>query len=244
MYPPLEIESTLTAVELDRTRLQEFNRTLIKLLGHELGTPLTAILGYLRLWQEQGAIACREELDVVVEQARTLQVHLDDLLLLDQLEVGLGDLKPVPVHINEVVPRIARKFTRQFFEKNLKLHLDLDCRWLVYADEELFARALEHLISNALKFSRPGGSITISAQVQKGLCTISVADEGIGIPSERQTEIFEPFHQLDSSHSRRYPGLGIGLKLVRAIIEKHGGQVAVQSSSGKGSTFSISMPLL
>ena len=128
-------------------------------------------------------------------------------------------------------------------EKGLTLVVQVECNQPVYADIELLTRALEHLVANAAKFSRKRGTVDLRATCREGYCHIAVTDHGIGIPYEKQKQIFEPFFQMDSSRARRYPGLGVGLGFVRAIIERHGGSVFVESELGVGSTFTVTIPL-
>ena len=107
----------------------------------------------------------------------------------------------------------------------------------------MLSRALAHLVINACKFSRKPGTIELVAHEMEHVCCIAVRDYGIGIPSDKQTRIFDAFYQADLTHTRRYNGLGIGLKLARAIIEKHGGSIQVSSQVGQGSTFTVTVPL-
>lgn len=225
------------------TRLREINREMAMLLAHELGTPLTHVLAYLRLLQERAPGYERVEVDLAVEQAMTLKHRLDDILLLNQLEAGLWDLEYGTVSIQEVLACVLHDQRWRMEEKGLTLctHIVCDCR--IRADKELLSRALAHLLTNACKFSRTPGPIELTAHEQENVCCISVRDHGIGIPPDKQTRIFEPFYQVDLGHTRRYNGMGIGLKLTRAIIEKHGGTIQVHSQVGRGSTFTVSLPL-
>lgn len=227
----------------ENTRLREVNQKLLMLLGHELGSPLTFILAYLRLWQERVAEVDREELNLVVQQALTLKGRLDDLLLLDQLETGLWRVVSEPVSIQVLFAQVEQNRRAELDEKYLTLVPELDEVAYVQGDRDMLVRALDHLVANACKFSPPGRVIRVRAERAGTMCRLMVQDHGIGIPPEQQTQIFEAFFQGDLSRTRRYNGLGIGLKLVRAIAEKLGGFVQVQSVTGEGSTFTLSVPL-
>jgi len=114
---------------------------------------------------------------------------------------------------------------------------------LIQADSQKIAWVLGHLVENAIKFTPSGGSVILSIKCEgKNLVIISVTDTGIGIPSNRLDDIFEPFHQLDGSTTRKYGGTGLGLSLVRQIVEAHGSMLEVQSTEGRGSSFKF--PLL
>jgi signal transduction histidine kinase len=220
------------------------HHNLLMLLGHELGSPLTFILAYLRLWQERGSPLNRDELDLVVEQALMLKSRLDDLLLLDQLETGLWRLTIEPVTVKEIVDAVVGRRAAQLQERNLSVVQDIECTEPILADKEMLVRAIDHLFTNACKFSSSGSSILVRAEQCDGVCRIRITDQGIGIPQEQYAQIFEPFFQADLTRARRYSGMGLGLRVVRAIVEKHGGRIQVQSRVGEGSTFTLVMPQL
>jgi signal transduction histidine kinase len=224
------------------TAALESNSSLWRLLGHELGSPLTYIVASLRLWQERGQGVDHDELQLVLDQALTLKARLEDLLLLDQLVTGTW--RPIfeRVRPSELVRRVIEKQRAAFHERRLHVRLDDLSDDPIVADREMLERAVEHLLTNACKFSRPGETVQVRVDRAAKVCRISVTDRGIGIPVEEQAQIFQPFYQVDLSRARRYGGMGIGLKLVRAIIEQHGGTVQVLSTKGEGSTFSLHLP--
>lgn len=244
-YLASEVDLIVEASEMahEVAHLRELNHMLVMLLAHELGTPLTHVLGYLRLLQERAPFIERNDLDVAVEQALTLKGRLEDLLLLDQLEADSGELCFVPVSIQEVIVRVLQAQHKQVEDKGLQISTHIECNRPVYGDRDLLYRALEQVVSNACKFSRSYGKVNIRAQCVGDMCGVIVSDEGIGIPEEKQAQIFEPFYQVDLTRTRRYSGLGIGLKLVRAIMEKHAGTIQVHSEMGHGSTFELMIPL-
>ena len=107
----------------------------------------------------------------------------------------------------------------------------------VQADEEKIGWVLMQLVDNGIKFNKPGGTIEITAAIQGEAVAVRVSDTGIGVPPERLEEVFEPFHQLDSSTTRRYPGTGLGLAMVKHILDTHGCPMQVQSEVGQGFRF-------
>jgi signal transduction histidine kinase len=112
----------------------------------------------------------------------------------------------------------------------------------VIADKEKIGWVLNQLLDNAIKFTPTGGSVVLEAYQDDGKINLSIQDNGIGIPPERITEIFEPFHQLDSSVTRRYSGTGLGLAMVRRILDAHGSQIKVSSTVDTGTRFDFSLP--
>jgi signal transduction histidine kinase len=114
----------------------------------------------------------------------------------------------------------------------------------VRVDEDKIGWVLFQLLDNAIKFTPEGGHVEVRATLENGIVTTSVIDTGIGIPADRIPEIFEPFHQLDGSTTRHYAGTGLGMAMVRRIIEAHGSQIKVQSIVDRGSHFAFSLPVI
>lgn len=241
-----ETTGVVEAAELvqEIAHLRELNHMLVMLLSHELGTPLTHVLAYLLLLQERAPTSEQSELDLVVDQALTLKSRLADLLLLNQLEVGSWELNIAPVSIQELIVRLVQAQRGRIDEHGLTLNTHIECNKCVCADREMLYRAIEHIVVNACKFSRPYGTIQLHVESVDNQCRVTVTDEGIGIPVEKQAQIFEPFYQVDLTRTRRYNGLGIGLRLVHAIIERHHGEIHVSSQMGRGSTFALTIPLV
>jgi two-component system phosphate regulon sensor histidine kinase PhoR len=153
-------------------------------------------------------------------------------------------LKLTPVNLNKVAGEIINFSRSKAVDKNVNLHyIEQPGLPLVQADEEKISWVILQLIDNAIKFTPSGGDVTLAIQAESDtLIMVSVADNGIGIPANRQGEVFEAFHQLDSSSTRRYGGTGLGLALVREIVSAHGSEIKVQSEPGKGARFRF--PLL
>jgi two-component system phosphate regulon sensor histidine kinase PhoR len=152
------------------------------------------------------------------------------------------DLKPV--NLNTVAGEIINYSRPKARDRNVSLNFDIRSDIpFVQADEEKIFLVILQLIDNAIKFTPAGGQVNLSIEKESDtLVMVTVADTGIGIPSNRLEEVFEPFHQLDASSTRRYGGTGLGLALVKEIVSAHGSIVNVKSEEGKGSTFSF--PLL
>jgi len=153
-------------------------------------------------------------------------------------------LRLSPVNLNKVAGEIYNISLSKAEDRNVTLHFreqpDIPS---VQADEEKISWVILQLVDNAIKFTPSNGEVTISIQAESDtLIMVSVSDNGIGIPANRQNEIFEAFHQLDSSSTRHYGGTGLGLALVREIISAHGSVIEVQSEEGKGARFRF--PLL
>ncbi len=231
-------------------RLTEFNQlkaNFVANVSHELRTPLTHIKGYNVLMADGtlGPLTAtqREALGVTGSAISRLEALINDLISYAAAARGelTLNLRPVsiPMVVLQVLQRAQPKADRQQVTLSYELTPELPP---VTADEEKLHWILLQLVDNAIKFTAGGGRITLTATADAQLVTLAVADTGIGIPPDRLEDIFEPFRQLDGSSTRRYGGTGLGLALVRRILEAHGAQVLVASTEGAGSTFSFQLP--
>lgn len=232
-------------------RLSELNQmkaNFVSNISHELRTPLTHIKGYLELLvtESLGAIAeeQRHALSVSQRAAARLEGLIEDLIMFSLASRGELSMKLEEVDIRRLISLASKSALNKADERGVKLQTAIpNILPPVQADAEKLGWVVNQLLDNAIKFTPSGGSVTISL-VEEGsnLVQLSVVDTGIGIPVSRMKEIFEPFHQLDGSSTRRYGGTGLGLSLVRQIIEAHGSLLDVKSVEGKGSSFKF--PLL
>lgn len=262
----IQLRSALTAAnrnleERVRDRTHELNEALERLselsqmkanfvanISHELRTPLTHIKGYVELLitESLGKITEEQRHALQVSQRSTsrLESMIEDLIMFSLATRGEMSMHLETVNIRRLVNMTAKFALLKGEERGVQVGAVLDDNIpAVQADSEKISWALNQLMDNAIKFTPSGGRVVVSVREEgKNLVMISVSDTGIGIPSHRLREIFEPFHQLDGSSTRHYGGTGLGLSLVRKIVEAHGSLLDVQSVEGKGSIFKF--PLL
>lgn len=222
--------------------LNKLKTNLMANISHELRTPMTHIKGYLELLND-GSLGDlnreqAEALQVMTRASSRLERLIEDLITFSDATKGdlNFDLEPtlIPVIINSVV---ARHFSTAE-KKRIRLETSFPSNLpLVLSNEKNLTWVLYQLVDNAIKFTPELGVVKVDASNNDGMVTISVTDTGIGIASDRLEEIFEPFHQLDSSATRRYGGTGLGLALVSRIIQVHNTSIQVASEVGKGSCF-------
>jgi two-component system sensor histidine kinase ChiS len=230
------------------SELGQLKANFISNISHELRTPLTHIKGYIELLVSEslGPIAeeQRHALQVSQQSTNRLETLIEDLIM-----VSLASREELNINLENVdVGRLANLAVKSSVDKALARGVNLhtvieDDLPSTQADSQKIAWVLNQLIDNGIKFTPSGGSVVVSVKREgENLVLTSITDTGIGIPLNRVNDIFEPFHQLDGSTTRRYGGTGLGLSLVRDIIEAHGSMLDVQSTEGRGSTFKF--PLL
>ena len=230
------------------SELNQMKANFVANISHELRTPLTHVKGYLELLStgSLGPLSDDQKNALQVSQraAGRLESLIDNLILFSLADRGEMTLRLTPVNLNAVAEKIINYSQTKATDRNVSLHFEKRSDILyVQADEEKISWVILQLIDNAIKFTPSGGQATLAIEKESDtLVMVRVADTGIGIPADRLQEVFEPFHQLDASSTRRYSGTGLGLALVKEIISAHGSMVDVKSEEGKGSTFSF--PLL
>ena len=230
------------------SELSQMKANFVANISHELRTPLTHVKGYLELLTTEslGPLSAEQKNALKISQraAGRLESLIDNLILFSLAARGEMTLRLAPVNLNKVADEIISYSRTKAADRNVALTFnsrpDIPS---VQADEEKISWAILQLIDNAIKFTPSGGQVTLSIEPESDtLIIVSVADTGIGIPASRMSEIFEPFHQLDASSTRKYGGTGLGLALVRDIVSAHGSAIEVESEEGKGTRFHF--PLL
>lgn len=232
-------------------RLSELNQmkaNFVSNISHELRTPLTHVKGYIELLISESLGKINEEqrhaLSVSQRATSKLEDMIEDLIMFSLASRGELSMKLDSVDIRRLVSLAVKSATNKAQDRGVTLQAQfVDSVPFVQADPEKIGWVVNQLLDNAIKFTPSGGSVTVSLTEEgANLVNVAVIDTGIGIPQHRMQEIFEPFHQLDGSSTRHYGGTGLGLALVRQIIEAHGSLLDVKSIEGKGTTFKF--PLL
>jgi signal transduction histidine kinase len=230
------------------SELSQMKANFVANISHELRTPLTHVKGYLELLStgSLGPLSEEQRKALQVSQRATgrLESLIDNLILFSLAARGEMTLRLTPVNLNKVAGEIINYSLPKAHDRNVTLDFEYQPGIpFVQADEQKISWVILQLIDNAIKFTPTGGRVTLSIENETDkLVRIKVDDTGIGIPANRLEEVFEPFHQLDASSTRRYSGTGLGLSLVKEIVSAHGSMVDVKSEEGKGSAFSF--PLL
>jgi len=230
------------------SELSELKANFISNISHELRTPLTHIKGYLELLVSEslGSISQEQKhaLEVSQNSSTRLESLIEDLIMVSITSRGELTLKQEAIDIRHVAHLVVKAVKDKADKREVTIHAVLDKHLpSVQADNQKLVWVLGQLLDNGIKFTPAGGRVVLRVEHESDkLITISVTDTGIGIPPEHINEIFESFHQLDGAATRRHGGTGLGLLLVRQIVEAHGSMLEVKSVEGRGTT--IRFPLL
>jgi signal transduction histidine kinase len=228
--------------EPEARNLDDLHYTFIQHVSHELRTPLTIIQGYAELLGDAslGALAPEQQkaicviVDRVVE-LRTLVERIDILLAVEAHETA-----PLPLALDEIVAEVVKgkRAAATQAKLTLEMHLQPDLPPISGTPRHL-QQAIDCLLENALKFTPGGGRVGVQVYTEPGWVCLAITDTGIGMTEQELERIFTRFYQSDRSITRRYGGIGLGLTLVRAVIEEHSGRIEVESQLGQGSRFII-----
>ncbi|WP_312700254.1 HAMP domain-containing sensor histidine kinase [Sedimentibacter sp.] len=224
------------------------NDELLINCSHELKTPLNIIYGAAQMIEITAKDYNNGNLSNYVNSIKNncfrLTKYINHILDLTAIEAGEYKMNIERINLVEVAEYVVQKISSKIKEMGLNILFDTNVEEkYVSIDSELFGKAMLNIISNAVKFSRPGGTIFVELTDYKTDIEIKIKDDGIGIDTKYLEKIFNRFGQVDKSLSRSSEGSGIGLKLAKAIIELHGGEVSVESKLNEGSTFSVRVPL-
>lgn len=226
--------------------LNQLKNNFISNISHELRTPLTHIKGYLDLMISNDLGPLSEDqnqvLEIMGKATNRLERLIEDLIMFTFAEHEQVLISPGEFDLVALTQEIISNFQTTFTQNQFKLDVIPEMKSaFVMADQKKIAWVITQLIDNAIKFSKKGAIIEISILWTQEIINLKVKDNGIGIQEERIHEIFEPFHQLDSSSTRKAGGVGLGLALAKKIIESHGATLNVDSNFDVGSSFDFSL---
>ncbi|HUP20017.1 MAG TPA: ATP-binding protein [Gemmatimonadota bacterium] len=227
--------------ELDRA--EEVRRDFVSNVSHEIRTPLAAIAGYAEALSEPGVgpEEARGHAEVIARQVERLTALVDDLLRLSRLEAAGFEPLVEDVDAGALAASVGAEWRSRFEAAGIGLEVRVEPGLDVRGEPGLLRQALENLLDNALKYCPPGSTIRLEAGREGGDVTLTVSDDGPGIPREAQPRIFERFYRVEKGRARPGGGTGLGLAIVKQIVEAHGGSVAVESAPGRGTAFRITL---
>jgi signal transduction histidine kinase len=235
---------TLREVTADR-RLERLRDTFVAAVSHELRTPLTSISGFLELLADEehelGA-AGRRYVNVIRRGNNRLRRIVEDLLLVAEIEAERLELRQEPTDLAELAAATVEDALPVAAENGIELSLDVKGSLPLEADTVRLRQVLDNLVSNALKFTPRGGSVTLSASNGDGPLRVEVTDTGIGVPPEELGQLFSRFYRASTARREAIPGTGLGLVIARAIVEGHGGTISLQPRERTGTRVIVTLP--
>ncbi|MFM8594796.1 MAG: sensor histidine kinase, partial [Chloroflexota bacterium] len=239
-------ESDLAAARDRAEHADRAKTAFLSVVSHEFRTPLTSIVGYAELLNDVHAVALsedqQEDINEILAASDRLTRLIDDLLDVGRIEAGRLNLELGVHDVGLIVSRVLHALRPQAEAKGLTLTAGPSNGIQLLVDLERMTQVLTNLVMNAIKFTSIG-EVMVTTERDNDMVAITVSDTGVGIPEEKLASIFREFEQADPSPTRRHGGLGLGLPISRGITELHGGTLTVVSTPGKGSAFTVRVPV-
>jgi signal transduction histidine kinase len=229
----------------ERRKSDEVRNHFLAIVSHELRTPLTSIVSFVELIRAEADGLTPEGLsflDIIERNADRMHQLIGDLLMLDRLEAGALPLELEAVSVAELAAEVVRATAPAAAKQGVTLEVQAAPGPPVQGDARRLTQVLDNLIANAVKFSHRNGLVRVTASYRGRTWRIDVADAGIGIPPDEVDQLFSRFVRGSNAKTAGLPGSGLGLSIVKFLVEMHGGHVQVRSTLGRGSTFSVFLP--
>jgi len=231
-----------------RRKVEDLSRLkdeFLSIASHELRTPVTSIKGYTQLAKtlirENDLATSEEYLDIALDQIDRMSRLILELLDVSRIETGRLQIRREPISWSTFVRDVVHRHHTAFSDRHFRVDLEGDER-VVNGDRDRLEQVLGNLMENAVKYSPEGSEIMVGVENRDHEVVTSVCDRGIGIPTDELSMVFERFHRGRQVSSTNYGGLGLGLYITKQIVERHGGQIWVESKEGAGTTFYFSLP--
>lgn len=241
-------EQALTKANEKLEQLNQMQSIFLAIAAHDMRTPLTAIYGYADFILERKNLDdafIHKAVGVIKAQAEHLKHLVEDFLNLDQIQQGKLIVTPQQVHLGEALNEVqaALKVLQETREITMQIDLPPHDVWL-FVDENKFVQILYNLVGNAIKYTPKGGRVHISTELEASRwAVIRIADTGSGMSEEEVSQLFSLYYRTDDARKSKVSGAGLGLYIVKMLVEAHGGQIDVDSKWGEGTTFIVRLPL-
>lgn len=239
------LQKLLEKTQNDATRLDKMKSDFVAITSHELRTPLGLIIGHSTFLRELVSDEeYAEQLDAIIKSAMRLKEIIENMSSMDNFQNGMSVVRQRSVSVRRLLLDTIVAYRQDAEARNVSIDLDLaDSDLLIEGDAEKIGIAINNLIKNAVAFANQGGHVFIVSEKVPGYVKVSVIDDGIGIPIKDLPHIFERFYQVESHLTRKHGGMGLGLSVAKMMVEMHGGRIWVESVEGKGSMFTMLLPL-
>jgi signal transduction histidine kinase len=231
-------------------KLETAKSMFVSMVAHELKNPIAVVEGYLNLILEGVTAGDPEQEKKIIQRSQvriqTLRILVTELLSLTAIESGKFNLKRLPLGLAPLVTDAIETYQPKAQEKRIRLtcrDMGDDARMEVLADKEAVRRIIGNLVDNAVKYTPEDGRVTVAMDKSGMFIKVSVKDSGIGMTADEQKGLFEEFYRVKNEYTSQVAGTGLGLSLVKKLVELHQGKITVESAEGQGSTFSVYLPL-
>ena len=239
------LEKQVLKAHTEIAQLDRMKSDFTAIASHELRTPLGLILGHATFLREMVDAQNVEQVDTIIRAASKLKEIIEDLSNVDNFQTGMATLRNRMFSVNRLVLELINSYQEDARSKKITIRTNLHqtTELMIDGDVEKISIAVSNLIKNAIMFTNEGGHVLVQVEQVPGYVKLSVIDDGIGIPAADLTRIFERFYQVESHLTRKHGGMGLGLSVSKVMVEMHGGRIWAESEEGKGSTFTILLPL-
>ncbi|HIE31540.1 MAG TPA: HAMP domain-containing histidine kinase, partial [Methanosarcinales archaeon] len=229
----------------EQKKLERMKVDFINVVAHEMRTPLAAVIGFNDLLGARCANLTdwqKRYIENIKINADKLKQLIGDMLDLAHLDAGILKLDYTPVRLHEVATEVLVRHQALIAEKNQMVDLDISMSMAIDCDRQKVTRVMDNIVFNAIYYTEINGNIRISADDRENVVLVSVVDDGVGIPEQDLTRIFDRFFMVDATLTRRCDRIGIGLTLAKGYIQLHGGEIWAESELGKGSELHFTLP--
>ena len=239
------IQSSLAAGRTQAKEAEQRRQDLVAFLAHDLKTPLTSVLGYLNLLRDDPGLTAEQRAKytaIALDKANRLGELIGEFFDITRMDFAALGERGELIQLTLLLEQLSDEFYPAFAEKDLTCKCDIAPRLTVRGDADKLARVFDNVLRNAVSYSAPGGEVEIQAAERAGWAEIAIRNQGLEIPEQELTNIFQKFYRLDQARSTRTGGAGLGLAIAREIVERHGGAIRAESD-GRRTSFVIRLPL-
>lgn len=238
-----KLASTFNSMAEKLEEKERLRKNVVSDVAHELRSPLSKSHAYLEAIKEGEMEPSPEAINTIYQNSQVLSKLVDELHDLSKAEAGQLQLDKKKVVLKDLISRTLNRLNQDLEDKNISLNKEIPDQILLEVDPERAEQVFRNIIDNAVSQLEEGGRVEIVAEEEGGEVKVKIADNGPGIPPSDIPHIFERFYRVDKSRSKSTGGAGLGLTIAKEIVEAHGGEISVESEEGKGTTFTINLPL-
>ena len=239
------IQASLAAGRAQAKEAEQRRQDLVAFLAHDLKTPLTSVLGYLNLLHDDPGLTAEQRAKytaIALDKANRLGELIGEFFDITRMDFAALGERGELIQLSLLLEQLSDEFYPAFAEKDLTCRCDIAPRLTVRGNADKLARVFDNVLRNAVSYSAPGGEVEIWAAERAGWAEIAIRNQGLEIPEQELTNIFQKFYRLDQARSTRTGGAGLGLAIAREIVERHGGTIRAESD-GRRTSFVIRLPL-